>query len=71
MPRPTKLTPAIIARARKLALKGASFTDIATETGVSRQTIQRALYRDPDYQREVESMRYEESMRAQATVKLA
>jgi|GEM_PF-3397909 len=68
MPRPTKLTPELLARLKVVFLIGATYKEAGAAVGVSERTISNYTKNDPDLLRQIEGWRSVPILKAKQTI---
>jgi len=68
MPRPTKLTPELLARLKVVFLIGATYKEAGAAVGVSERTISNYTKNDPELLRQIEGWRSVPILKAKRTI---
>jgi len=68
MPRPTKLTPELLARMKVVFLIGATYKEAGTAVGVSERTISNYTQNDPELLRQIQGWRSVPILKAKQTI---
>ena len=68
MPRPTKLTPELLARLKVVFLIGATYKEAGAAVGVSERTISNYTKNDPELLRQIEGWRSVPILKAKQTI---